>query len=194
MKKSIFSIIGALFLASFVFVACEETEGVADPYTDWEVRNQAYIDSIAEVAKNNPSEWKIIHTWKFNETLGDLNSDVNDYVYCKVLESGNGAQPLFTNTVSVNYRGWLIPLYDGSIEIFDQSYMGQLNRDVAMPVDFALNSEGLRVGWSTALMQMKVGDRWEVYIPYTLGYESYGSGTIPGYSTLIFDIDLVKVY
>ena len=194
MKKSIFSIIGVLFLASFMFVACEETEGVADPYTDWEARNQAYIDSIAEVAKNNPSEWKIIHTWKFNESLGDLNSDVNDYVYCKVLESGNGTQPLFTNTVSVNYRGWLIPLYDGSIEIFDQSYMGQLNRDVAKPVDFALNSEVLRVGWSTALMQMKVGDRWEVYIPADLAYGDLGQSSIPGFSTLIFDIDLVKVY
>ena len=50
MKKSVFSIIGALFLVSFMFVACEETEGVADPYTDWEARNQAYMDSIADVA------------------------------------------------------------------------------------------------------------------------------------------------
>ena len=194
MKKSILWIIGLLFSVSLTVVSCDETVGSVDPYFEWEERNQAYIDSIAAVAKANPAEWKIIHTYKSVPSLNELNPDVNDYVYCKVLESGNGTQPVFTNTVSVNYRGWLIPLYDGSTVIFDQSYLGQLNRDIAIPVDFALNTEGLRVGWATALMQMKEGDRWEVYIPYTLGYESYGSGTIPGYSTLVFDIDLVKVY
>ena len=39
----------------------------------------------------------------------------------------------------------------------------------------------------TATMEMCVGDRWEVYVPYQLGYGVEGSGSIPGYSTLIFD-------
>ena len=188
MKKSIFSIIGALFLASFVFVACEETEGVADPYTDWEVRNQAYIDSIAEVAKNNPSEWKVIRSYKLPSSF----TGVNDNIYCKVLEEGTGGiSPIFTDVVSVHYRGRLIPLYDGSEFVFDQSFQGSLNPDVALPVQFALNA--VVTGWTTALQQMKVGDRWEIYIPADLAYGDYGQSSIPEYSTLIFDITLVDI-
>ena len=201
MKKSIFSIIGVLFLASFMFVACEETEGVADPYTDWEARNQAYIDSIAEVAKNNPSEWKIFPSYKLPTSFDVALMDVNEKIYCKVLEKGDGnITPLFTDVVSVNYRGKLIPLYDGSEYIFDQNYLGELNPDVAVPSKMVLYGvvDGylteLIVGWQTALMQMKKGDRWEIYIPSDLGYGEAGSAGIPGNSTLIFDVRLDNIY
>jgi FKBP-type peptidyl-prolyl cis-trans isomerase FklB len=40
---------------------------------------------------------------------------------------------------------------------------------------------------------MKVGERWEVYIPWQQGYGSSVSGTIPAYSTLIFDVNLVSI-
>ena len=81
MKKSFFSIIGVLFLASFMFIACEETEGVANPYTDWEARNQAYIDSIAEVAKNNPSEWKVIRSYKLPSSFNDVGAANSESEY-----------------------------------------------------------------------------------------------------------------
>ena len=188
MKKSIFSIIGVLFLASFMFVACEETEGVADPYTDWETRNQAYIDSIAEVAKNNPAEWKVIRSYKLPSSF----TGVNDNIYCKVLKEGTGGiSPIFTDVVSVHYRGRLIPLYDGSKFVFDQSFQGELNTDVALPVQFTVNA--VITGWTTALQQMKAGDRWEVYIPSDLAYGDNGQSSIPGFSTLIFDMALVDI-
>ena len=38
---------------------------------------------------------------------------------------------------------------------------------------------------------MKVGDQWELYIPYQLGYGKDGYSDIPGYSTLIFNVNLV---
>lgn len=193
MKKSIFWVLGLLFSVSFAVSSCEETEGVVDPYFNWEERNQLYIDSIARVAQANPDQWKIIHTYKFNPPVNDLNPDVNDYVYCKVLENGTGTmKPLFTDSVTTNYRGKLIPLYDGSEVIFDQAYQGELNSDVAVPVGFAVN--GVIEGWTTALMQMVEGDRWEMYIPYNMAYGAYGSGDIPGYSTLMFDVQLVKLY
>ena len=44
-----------------------------------------------------------------------------------------------------------------------------------------------------ALQHMREGDRWQVYIPSELGYGLAGSDNIPGYSTLCFDIHLVKV-
>lgn len=203
MKKSIFWLMGLLFSVSLAVTSCEETDGVVDPYFNWEERNQLYIDSIAKVARANLGEevgqWKMIHTYKFNPPINDLNPDVNDYVYCRILEKGTGmVRPLFTDTVGIHYRGKLIPLYDGSEVVFDQSYGGDLNLDVAIPmyspsVDEYGNVSDLTVGAKSVSMQMVEGDRWEIYVPYELGYGTYASGSIPGYSTLIFDWCLEEI-
>ncbi len=196
MSKNILWLIGLLFAVSFTLGACEETDGAVDPYKDWQVRNERFIDSIASVARNNQGEgvgqWKIIHSYKFPQQ-GITMGDVDEYVYCKVLEVGDGETPLFTDTVSVNYRGWLIPLYNGQVVTFDQSYQGELNRDEAIPVDFDLNNSTLRVGFCTAMMEMKEGDRWMIYIPSDLGYGDSGYSDIPGFTTLIFDVNLMKI-
>lgn len=197
MKKSIFWILGLLFSASLAVTSCDETDGAVDPYFNWEERNQLYIDSIARVANANLGEevgqWKVIHTYKFNPPVNDMNPDVNDYVYCQILEKGTGTmRPLYTDSVTTNYRGSLIPLYDGSKVVFDQGYQGDLDGAIAVPVGFAVN--GVVEGWTTVLQQMVEGDRWEVHIPYNLGYGIYNNGEIPGYSTLVFDMQLVKLY
>ena len=192
MKKNILWIIGLLFTVSYAVSSCDETDGAADPYTDWEARNQAFIDSIASVARQNPEQWRIIHTYKSVPPLNDLNPDVNDYVYCKILKEGAGTiSPLFTDTVSTHYRGKLIPLYDGQEVVFDQSFRGDLDEETAVSVTFPVG--GVIEGWTTALQQMKEGDRWEVYIPSDLAYGDYSYDVIPGFSTLIFDMTLVKI-
>lgn len=192
MKKSIFWLIGLLFSVSLAVTSCDETDGAVDPYFNWEERNQLYIDSIAQVAKANPDKWKVIHTYKFVPPLNDLHPDVNDYVYCRVIENGTGTmKPLFTDSVATHYRGQLIPLYDGQKVVFDQSFQGELNQAVAIPVTFSVS--GVVEGWQTALQEMVEGDRWEVHIPYQMGYGTYGSSSIPGYSALVFDMTLVKV-
>ena len=193
MKKSILWLVSVLFLLPFAITSCEEDTGLVNPYGDWKNRNQLYIDSIAKEAKENPMQWKVIHTYKFPEPTDPLAAKVvNDYVYCKVLENGSGTMsPLFTDTVSTHYRGQLIPLYDGSKVVFDQSFKGNLNTETAVPVEFAVG--GVIEGWTTALQHMVEGDRWEVYIPYNLAYGTYGQSDIPGYATLIFDMQLVKV-
>lgn len=198
MKRNILWVIGWLFATSLAVTSCEETDGAVDPYFNWEERNQAYIDSISAVARANQGDevgqWKVIHTYKFPEPSGALGVDVNDYVYCKVLETGEGVTPFFTDSVTTHYRGKLIPLYDGSTLVFDQSYQGELNKDVAVPTGFLVCSSSLIEGWATVLQQMQAGDRWEVHIPYGLAYGTYGSSSIPGYSSLIFDMTLVNVY
>ena len=193
MKKSILWLVSVLFLLPFAITSCEEDTGLVNPYGDWKNRNQLYIDSIAKEAKENPMQWKVIHTYKFPEPTDPLAAKVvNDYVYCKELEEGNGIRPLFLDSVTTNYRGRLIPLAEGSIVTFDQSYQGVLNKDVAIPIGFKVNE--VIEGWTTALQEMPEGSRWEVYVPSNLGYGINGSNSIPGYSTLCFDVHLVKVY
>ena len=201
MKKSIFWLMGLLFSVSLAVTSCEETDGVVDPYFNWQERNELYIDSIARVANanlgNEVGQWKAVHTYKFNPPINDLNPDVNDYVYCRILEKGTGTvKPLYSDSVAAHYRGQLIPLYDGQKVVFDQSFQGELKEDVAVPVTFGVwdGVGGVIEGWSSVLQQMVEGDRWEVHIPYQLGYGIYGRNEIPGYSALVFDIQLVKIF
>jgi len=100
-------------------------------------------------------------------------------IYYKVIESGMGeVNPGKTNKVRVRYTG---SFYDG--EVFDSS--GTSAREFVV-------SE-LIVGFSVALQNMVVGDKWEVWIPYYFGYGTEKVGSIPGYSTLIFEIELLSI-
>lgn len=183
---------GSLSLAS-----CEETPEV-DEYANWQERNTEYIDSIAAVARTNADgKWLRILSFKLNET--DINGNPaaygnEDYIYCYIEEEGDGmVSPLYTDMVSVNYRGRLIPsLAYPEGKVFDESYKGAYNPEQNVPEKF--NVDELIVGWGTALMRMTIGDRWRVYIPATLGYGSKEKGGIPAYSTLVFDMDLVEIY
>lgn len=197
MNKSILWLICLLFVTSLSIVSCSESDGAEDPYANWEERNQKYIDSIAQLARKNegnePGQWKVIRSYKLGDPVLGEEVNVNQYVYCKIIDNdGVGQKPLFKDSVDVNYRGELIPLLNGKTVVFDQSYTGNLDPEMATPSGFRVNQ--VITGWTTALQQMRVGDRWEVYIPYDLAYGQSGQSSIPGYSTLIFDVDLVDIF
>ena len=99
----------------------------------------------------------------------------------KVLQSGSegGKQPTPSSVVSCHYLGRTI---DG--KCFDTSLGGY-------PLAFRLRD--LIEGWVIALQQMRVGDKWEIYIPSELGYGSFSQPGIPANSTLIFEIELLGV-
>jgi FKBP-type peptidyl-prolyl cis-trans isomerase FklB len=99
----------------------------------------------------------------------------------RVIEPGTGESPSVTDTVVVHYRGRLI---DG--KEFDSSYKR------GEPAVF-VPSQVIR-GWQQALPLMKVGSKWEVYIPPDLAYGARRTGPdIRPYSTLIFEIELLDV-
>jgi FKBP-type peptidyl-prolyl cis-trans isomerase FklB len=97
----------------------------------------------------------------------------------KVIKDGAGAQPKASDTVTVNYRGTLI---NGTE--FDSSYKrGQ-------PATFPVN--GVIKGWTEALQLMKVGSKYQLFIPSTLAYgERSVSPEIGANSTLIFEVELL---
>jgi FKBP-type peptidyl-prolyl cis-trans isomerase FklB len=97
----------------------------------------------------------------------------------KVLKEGSGAQPKATDTVTVNYRGTLI---NGTE--FDSSYKrGQ-------PATFPVN--GVIKGWTEALQLMKVGSKYQLFIPSNLAYgERAVSPDLSANSTLIFEVELL---
>lgn len=198
MNKNILYLLGIFFSLSIGIASCSKDTQVADPYSDWAVRNDAYIDSIASICANPPAgeNWLRILNYKIqteaSEGLGyqTYTPGKNDYVYMKLFPQDDieplGISPLGTDTVAVHYRGKLI---NGTV--FDQSFSGNWNAEVSEPRSFAVS--GVIVGWTTALMQMKEGQHVELYIPASLGYGSVASGEIPAYSALVFDVRLEEV-
>ncbi|MCD6187004.1 MAG: FKBP-type peptidyl-prolyl cis-trans isomerase [Desulfuromusa sp.] len=98
-----------------------------------------------------------------------------------VLQAGTGAKPAADSKVEVHYRGSLI---DGTE--FDSSYKR------GEPASFPVN--GVIAGWTEALQLMQEGAKWHLVIPADLAYGERGAPPmIPPNSTLIFDVELLKI-
>jgi FKBP-type peptidyl-prolyl cis-trans isomerase FklB len=99
----------------------------------------------------------------------------------KIVKAGDTKAPTIapTDEVTVNYRGKLI---DGTE--FDSSYSrGQ-------PTSFPVN--GVIKGWQEALVMMKPGASWQLFVPPDLAYGPNPRPNIPGNSLLIFDVDVIS--
>jgi FKBP-type peptidyl-prolyl cis-trans isomerase len=82
--------------------------------------------------------------------------------------------------VTVQYRGKLL---DGTE--FDSTYTR------GAPATFAVN--GVIPGWQEALVLMKPGSKWQLFVPPELAYGANPKPGIPGGSLLIFDVELLSV-
>ncbi len=101
-----------------------------------------------------------------------------DGLQYKVITNGDGIIPASNDIVTVNYRGTLI---DGTE--FDSSI--KRGRPAQFPVGNVIR------GWMEALTQMKVGSKWEIFVPSELAYGERGRPNIPPNSVLIFEVELL---
>lgn len=98
----------------------------------------------------------------------------------EVIKMGKGAKPTATDKVKVYYHGTLT---DGTV--FDSSV------DRGEPITFALNQ--VIPGWTEGVQLMPVGSKFRFYVPQELGYGARQAGSIPPYSTLIFEVELLGI-
>lgn len=98
----------------------------------------------------------------------------------KEIRPGTGASPLATDTVKVNYRGTFV-----NGKEFDSSYARN------EPAEFALNAV-IRC-WTEGVQKMKVGGKAQLVCPSDIAYGEQGRPSIPGGSTLVFEIELLSV-
>ena len=99
----------------------------------------------------------------------------------RVLRQGNAAKPKATDTVEVNYHGWL-----DNGKVFDSSYSR------GESISFPLN--GVIAGWTEGMQLVGKGGMIELEIPPNLGYGARGAGgVIPGNATLHFLVELIEV-
>lgn len=205
MRKGIYSVF--LLTMLLCIASCDKDDDDTVQITSWGLKNVAYMDSLAmaynnqqagsvEVAEDD-SLYKVIPQYYPQYTMYYKKLGVKDGFV------GEGERPKFTDNVTVYYKGYLI---DGTL--FDSNFTGDVpDYELDIPSDFLVSgleasSSGIIYGWTEILQLMRPavndtdrkGDYWRVYIPYEMGYGADGSGTtIPGYSTLIFDVNLVKV-
>jgi len=101
-------------------------------------------------------------------------------MYRVIEASGSDQSPTAKDTVRVHYRGTFI---DG--KEFDSSY------ERKQPIDFPLG--GVIPGWTEGVQLMNVGDKYEFVIKPELAYGEMDRGTIPGNSTLVFEVELLDI-
>jgi len=99
----------------------------------------------------------------------------------KILVAGDKKAPPIgpTDKVTVHYRGKLL---DGSE--FDSSY--SRNEPTSFPVN------GVIQGWQEALVMMKPGAKWQLFIPPDLAYGSRSQPKIPANSLLLFEVNVLS--
>lgn len=116
-----------------------------------------------------------------NKTKAGIKTTASGLQY-EVITEGTGAKPTATSQVTVNYKGSLI---DG--KEFDSSYKR------GEPATFGLNQ--VIPGWTEGLQLMAEGGKYRFFLPYKLAYGSKGTpdGSIPPFSTLIFEVELIKI-
>ena len=96
-----------------------------------------------------------------------------------IITNGSGATPIMNDTVTVNYRGTFI---DG--KEFDSS------AKAGHPAQFTVGN--VIRGWTEALMQMKAGSKWQLFMPSELAYGERGRPGIQPNTVLIFEMELVS--
>lgn len=205
--KKLFAYIALLPLASclMLFASCSETKAEDEEFSEWQQRNDEYFSNIYQTAQQRiaagDASWKIIRNWSLSQLL---SIEPTQNIVVKVKKAGTGTTtPLYSDTTHVSYLGHLMPTesYPGGY-VFEKTYVGDFDATTVVPVKLGVSQTKVTTssgststasnidGMTTLLMNMHVGDYWEVYIPYYLGYGSSASSSIPAYSTLVFEVYL----
>ena len=198
-----------LMMAVITLSSCSEDDDNVSEYANWQERNeQAFADTLAyakaQIASGS-TEWKVIRKWSLqNQTPNKdqngmdvpLSYKVYDHIVVRVLKEGKGSGcPMYTDSVKVSYLGRLLgtDTYPAGY-VFDKTFDGTYDKATAQ-VTTNLAS-GWIDGFTTAVLNMHIGDHWLVYIPYQLAYGSTqrSSSVIPAYSMLRFEIVIDSYY
>lgn len=100
-----------------------------------------------------------------------------------IVDPGTGEKPISGDNLKVHYRG----TFRLSGEQFDSSY------DRNQTMDFTFKIQRMVPGFEEGLAMLAKGGKAKIFIPYYQGYGASGRGTIPPYSDLVFDLEMVNI-
>ncbi len=143
------------------------------------IQTQAQFQKAQEEKKNN--EVKLMENFAQKNFPNATKTQYG--MYRVVLKEGAGATIVSGNTVRVAYTGKLM-----NGEVFDGSSLPG-----KQPIEFPIGQGAVIPGWEQALMMMKKGEKCIFFIPSNLAYGDQGSGPIPPFSPLIFEMEVLDV-
>ena len=181
-------------------IKAQEAQGlIGEPSlaTDFALIKQGFINGLlGDTVMTGEQAGEYIQTTMNNIKYGTIKEDGEKFLadnalkegvtttesglQYEVLKMGKGKKPAATDRVKVHYHGTLI---DGTV--FDSSV------DRGEPIVFGLNQ--VIKGWTEGVQLMPVGSKFRFYIPQELGYGAQNAGSIPPYSTLIFEVELLGI-
>ena len=128
------------------------------------------------VVRNKLIEQKLFETIKAQSGIGVLPSGV-----CySVVRVGKGARPQLTDSIQLNVKGFL-----PDNTLFEDTY--------AKNRPYNLTPLSLLAGLSEAVQIMPAGSIWKVYVPSALAFGEKGvAGTVPAYSAVVFEVELME--
>lgn len=171
--KKIFPLIVFVALSSLLWTSCKDDDSKStwEAYTEWRENNETWLAEQEALRNPNGTNYyeRVVPAW--NRQAYVLVHWFNDRK-----ENAGNLTPMLTSTIEAAYKG---RLYND--EPFDSA------------TNFVSSLSGVIEGWQVALMSMHVGDTVQIIIPYALGYGSTGSGAIPPYSALQFNMRLKDI-
>ena len=179
MKSKLYTLLTVFALLAFL--SCEKTETFD---TRWKDGNEA---QFAKMERN--SEYTKLESASKNGFI----------MYKEITDGKTGIKPTFDKTVKALYTGWYKNDWtkentytnsDGN-KITNKIIFDSTADRNDIPADLSLRT--LIDGFATALQHMEVGDKWEIWIPWQLAYGASGNQSIKGYTTLVFEIELVEI-
>lgn len=143
---------------------------------------QIYVRTFLQKKAEIKAQENLAAGQKFLEEIAkkDGIQKTESGIYYEIITKGEGAIPTAEDMVECHYTGTFI-----NGDVFDSSVKrGQ-------PAQFPV--QGVIKGWQDILKIMPVGSKWKVYIPSDLAYGPYGNQSIPGNSTLVFEMELLQI-
>ena len=155
------------------------SENTWDDYAEWRTANQTFYNGQLSLTNPDGTPYYTRITPGWYPSSGVLVHWFND----RSLTAGN-LQPLVTSTIDDKYIGLLY-----NAEPIHSSYLQTANGDSIFRTQLTSTIDG----WQIAVTQMRVGDSCRVVVPFQQGYQAQATGSIPPYSTLVFDIKLTDI-
>jgi FKBP-type peptidyl-prolyl cis-trans isomerase FkpA len=175
MKTRIIVLLLTFLSVIWILSSCLKT----DDNSDYEQRLQVELDTLKAYITRN------------NITIEPQSSGL--YYLEQVKGTGDSAE--LYNYVTINYVGYQLngKMFDTNVDTM--AVIGGIynaNRTYE-PLRFQLGYSNIIAGVQEGVAYMKEGGMARVIFPSYLGYGQYSNGTIPGFSSLIFDLHLIKV-